>query len=163
MSSLAGKEVEAVTELALLEKPNRSKLIATHVLGERYACARSTDVEPRPLPPRALLRSIYTTRYYGKGRPFGACDEKTSRLMRYFSRYGDLATANFPHCNYCLRMRVITRIRLIDCSGDDLQWMGFLKLRMDRHAHMYNVHVHVCMQARSCKPGVQHIQWLTLV
>ena len=33
-----------------------------------------------------------------RSRPFGACEGKPSRLVVFFRRNGDLATANFPHC-----------------------------------------------------------------
>ena len=101
-TSPAGKEVEAVAELTLLEKPKHSKLITTQYSWRAVRIIMGNAMEPLPAcrsPPPFLARAHdLDLRGRRRGRPFGACDEKTSRLMRHFTRHGDLATANFPHC-----------------------------------------------------------------
>ena len=63
-TSPAGKEVEAVTEVVLLEKPKRSKLIATQyswraVRIREMKWNHSLPAAPRPLFSRSLAISIY--------------------------------------------------------------------------------------------------------
>ena len=60
---------------------------------------------------RARPRSLAVDLRGRRDRPFGDCDEKTSRLMRHFSRHGDLATANFPHCNTYINLKVLIQLK----------------------------------------------------
>ena len=77
-TSPAGKEVEAVTELALLEKPKRSKLIATLYSRRPYAYPQCNGTTPRPRPRPLFSRALGFALCGRRDHPFGACDAKIS-------------------------------------------------------------------------------------